>query len=128
MYAQLYAELIDLRQYATMTEQALAIARIDLDHAKTDLAVLREVARGYCEHCGRGDATPPPEAYEEQRARAARAEAAIARVREIHSRGVRTNACNDCGQPWPCEVTHALDQPAPAAATRAAGPQEATDA
>lgn len=38
-----------------------------------------------------------------------RAEAAIARVRAIHTHGPRTNTCNDCGQPWPCEVTRALD-------------------
>lgn len=41
--------------------------------------------------------------------RAERAEAAIARVRAIHTHGPRTNTCNDCGQPWPCEVTRALD-------------------
>lgn len=46
-----------------------------------------------------------------------RAEAAIARVRAIHTHGPRTNTCNDCGQPWPCEVTRALDEPSgPAAA------------
>lgn len=37
------------------------------------------------------------------------AEAALDRVRAIHSRGRLTNACNDCGQPWPCEITRALD-------------------
>lgn len=53
------------------------------------------------------------DAAERQRAEsdldASRAEAAIARVRQIHSRGPRTNACNDCGQPWPCEVARALN-------------------
>ncbi|MFF9002643.1 hypothetical protein ACF1GW_35530 [Streptomyces achromogenes] len=120
---QLYAELIDLRQYATMTEQALAIARIDLDHAKTDLAVLREVARGYCEHCGRGDATPPPEAYEAQRARAAHAEAAITRVHEAAIRwqaaaAQKNDALLLAGVAADI-ILGALDQPAPAAATRA---------
>jgi hypothetical protein len=36
---------------------------------------------GYCPHCGRGDAGPTAEAYEELRQRAERAEATIARVR-----------------------------------------------
>lgn len=50
------------------------------------------------------------------------AEAAIERVRAIHSHGRRTNTCNDCGQPWPCEVTRAL-APAqqPRTAEKAAG-------
>lgn len=47
--------------------------------------------------------------------RVEQAEAAIERVRRIHTRGRRTNACNDCGQSWPCEVTRALDEPAPVA-------------
>ncbi|MFH8336932.1 hypothetical protein [Streptomyces sp. AM6-12] len=55
--------------------------------------------------------------------RAEHAEAAIARVRAIHSHGRRTNACNDCGQPWPCEVARALDQAAPTAATQATEPR-----
>jgi hypothetical protein len=41
--------------------------------------------------------------------RAEHAESALERVRAIHNRGGRTNTCNDCGQPWPCEVTRALD-------------------
>ena len=49
--------------------------------------------------------------------RADQAEAAIERVRAIHSHGTRTNACNDCGQPWPCELTRALDQPQPPTTT-----------
>lgn len=40
------------------------------------------------------------------------AESLIDRVRRIHNRGTRTNTCNDCGQPWPCEVTRALAEPA----------------
>ncbi|MET8746372.1 hypothetical protein [Streptomyces sp. NPDC004728] len=40
----------------------------------------------------------------------AAAEAAIERVRQIHTSGPRTDACNDCGQPWPCEVTRALGE------------------
>lgn len=53
--------------------------------------------------------------------RADQAEAAIERVRAIHSHGRRTNTCNDCGQPWPCEVTRALAQAQPRTAEKAAG-------
>lgn len=42
--------------------------------------------------------------------RLGRAERAVYRVRRIHSRGLRTNACNDCGQPWPCEVIRTIDE------------------
>lgn len=43
--------------------------------------------------------------------RAEKAEAAIERVRQIHTHGPRTNTCNDCGQPWPCEITRAIGEP-----------------
>ena len=45
--------------------------------------------------------------------------AKLARVRSIHNRGRRTDACNDCGQPWPCEVTRALDESTDASAGHA---------
>ena len=38
------------------------------------LAALREVARGYCPHCGRGDASPTAHHWEEQKQRADQAE------------------------------------------------------
>ncbi|MFE9448327.1 hypothetical protein [Streptomyces sp. NPDC006739] len=45
-----------------------------LGKAETELAALRQVARGYCPHCGRGDAAPTVEDWEQQRDRANRAE------------------------------------------------------
>lgn len=89
-----------------------------------ELTALRQVARGYCPACGRGDAAPTVADWEQQKQRADRAEAALERVRRIHTRGRITGACNDCGQPWPCEVTRALDQPTPTAATPATDHQE----
>jgi hypothetical protein len=49
--------------------------------------------------------------WREAKQRAEQAEAAVERVRAIHTHGPRTNTCNDCGQPWPCEITRALDEP-----------------
>ncbi|MDX3405548.1 hypothetical protein PV708_04820 [Streptomyces sp. ME02-6977A] len=40
--------------------------------------------------------------------RALAAEAAVERALRIHTRGRRTNTCNDCGQEWPCEAARAL--------------------
>lgn len=60
---------------------------------------------------------------ETARLRTEETQAALDRVRRIHSRGRQTNACNDCGQPWPCEVTRALDGTGPAPAVT-----EGTDA
>ena len=45
------------------------------------LAALRQVARGYCPACRRGDAAPTVEDWEQQRQRADQAEAALARAR-----------------------------------------------
>ena len=59
--------------------------RIPLDHLTSDaldalyeqLAALRAVARGYCPECGRGDAGPTAEHWEQQRKRADEAEAQL---------------------------------------------------
>lgn len=83
------------------------------------LAALRAVARGYCPHCGRGDATPPVEAYEEQRARAQRAEDTVARVRALHGSWLRMTLEPGQVRRLLDDLTHTLDQPAPAAATQA---------
>ncbi|MER5875505.1 hypothetical protein ABT119_06190 [Streptomyces sp. NPDC001910] len=45
------------------------------------LATLRQVARGYCPACGRGDAAPTVTDWEQQKTRADQAEAALTRVR-----------------------------------------------
>lgn len=48
-------------------------------------------AAGYCPHCGRGDAGPTADQYEQQRQRAEKAEAALARIRDavaLHRQGL----------------------------------------
>ncbi|MBT2467814.1 hypothetical protein J7E97_07995 [Streptomyces sp. ISL-66] len=40
-------------------------------------------AAGYCPHCGRGDVAPTADEYEQQRQRAANAEADLHRVRTV---------------------------------------------
>jgi len=97
-----------------------------LDALYNQLAALREVARGYCPHCGRGDASPTAQHWEEQKQRADHAEAAIERVRRLHQpTGVVAAAefgnppdCTTCGpNTWPCPTIRAVDEdtPAPAA-------------
>lgn len=54
-----------------------------LDALYDELAALRAVARGYCPACGRGDAAPTVEHWEQQRDRADRAEAAVARIQDL---------------------------------------------
>jgi hypothetical protein len=46
----------------------------------TMLDTLQQVARGYCPHCGRGDAAPTIEDWEAQRRRAGQAEAEVKRL------------------------------------------------
>ncbi|KOV86086.1 MULTISPECIES: hypothetical protein [unclassified Streptomyces] len=127
----------------TDRKTASTITDTELDQLYAELAALRAVARGYCPHCGRGDAAPTVEDWEQerqsagfwfdqhkrarqsaadQRQRAKRAEAAITRVRDLHRE--EYGLCDECtgshGVPWPCPTIQALDQPAPAtAATRA---------
>ncbi|MCG0069708.1 hypothetical protein L0F81_41765 [Streptomyces tricolor] len=132
-----------------MTDRRTAstITDTELDQLYAELTALREVARGYCPACGRGDASPTAQQWEDQRKRAnqaeellriahdtsnraeaerARAEAAIARVRALHVNGY--GLCDECtgshGVPWPCPTIQALDQPAPPATTRATEPRE----
>ena len=57
--------------YREHAEAVLAVVQPELDA----LAALRQVARGYCPACGRGDAAPTVEDYEQQRQRAEQAEA-----------------------------------------------------
>jgi hypothetical protein len=54
----------------------------DLDALHDQLDALRAVARGYCPHCGRGDAAPTVQDWEQQRDRAEFYEAAVARMRD----------------------------------------------
>lgn len=54
-----------------------------LDALYAQLDALRQVARGYCPACGRGDAAPTVTDWEQQKQRADRAEAALARVQQL---------------------------------------------
>jgi hypothetical protein len=45
------------------------------------LEAIADSADGYCPHCGRGDAGPSPDAYEEMRQQAAQAKAALTEAR-----------------------------------------------
>lgn len=58
------------------TEVVLAELRPELDA----LVALRQVARGYCPACGRGDAAPTVEDWEQQRQRADEAEGRLAHL------------------------------------------------
>ncbi|MFF7096380.1 hypothetical protein ACFY9A_28895 [Streptomyces rubradiris] len=109
-----------------MTDRRTAstITDTELDQLYDALDTLRAVARGYCEHCGRGDATPPPEAYEEQRARAARAADLVARVRAVRDRWLLNTLQPGQIRRLLDDLTTALDQTAPAVATRAPEPRE----
>lgn len=66
-----------------MTDRRTAstITDTELDQLYAELAALRAVARGYCPACGRGDAAPTVEDWEQQKQRAETAEATITRVR-----------------------------------------------
>lgn len=71
----------DLDRYAEvlgeMNEQAVTNAK--------QLAALREVARGYCPACGRGDCAPTADQWYKQRQRADRAEAELRQYTEADS-------------------------------------------
>jgi hypothetical protein len=54
----------------------------ELDALQDELAALKSIATGYCFECGRGDCSPTPGQWYEQRQRADRAEAKVERVRD----------------------------------------------
>lgn len=93
--------------------------RIPLDHLTSDqydalcneLAALRAVARGYCPACGRGDAAPTVTDWEQQKQHAERAEAAIARLRNLHREeyGSRAECDHEVSVPWPCPTIRTLN-------------------
>ncbi|MBP5870879.1 hypothetical protein [Streptomyces scabiei] len=68
--------------------------RIPLDHLNSDqydqlcdeLDALRQVARGYCPNCGRGDAAPTVEDWEQQKQRADEAERRLRNIANGHPR------------------------------------------
>lgn len=54
----------------TDRKTASTINDTELDALYDQLAALRQVARGYCHACGRGDAAPTTDDWEQQRKRA----------------------------------------------------------
>jgi hypothetical protein len=102
--------------------------RVPLDHLTSDaldalydrLEALQAVARGYCPECGRGDAGPTAEDWEQQRQRADRAEAALARVRALaeFTRNHVAPGRDDMSlaqHELACAILTALAEPGPAA-------------
>jgi len=77
---------------------ALDLAEM-LVKAQDELAALRQVARGYCPACGRGDAAPTVEDWEQQKQRADQAEAEVRRLRADIA------GCRD--QQWPQRLGYA---------------------
>lgn len=61
------------RQLAT-ARKAFASATSRAARAEKDLTALRQVARGYCPECGRGDCAPTAADWEQQKTRADQAE------------------------------------------------------
>lgn len=56
------------------------------DHLCDQLDALRQVARGYCPDCGRGDAAPTVEHWEQQKQRADEAERRLRNIANGHPR------------------------------------------
>ncbi|MDX3247172.1 hypothetical protein [Streptomyces sp. ME18-1-4] len=88
---------------------ALDLAEM-LVKAQDELAALRQVARGYCPACGRGDAAPSVDDWEQQRQRGDRAEAALARVRALADRWDNALAPD---RAYARTLRNALDTPEP---------------
>ncbi|TVZ96489.1 hypothetical protein [Streptomyces sp. BK340] len=108
-----------LERHREAARTAIREAEQRAEQAETELAELRTVARGYCPACGRGDAAPTVEDWEQQKQRAERAEAAITRVRAIAGW-----AANDWADLSPDKILAALDPPAPAAEARSADKEQ----
>ncbi|MFD9630109.1 hypothetical protein [Streptomyces violascens] len=62
---------------------AMTVRDAELEQLRAQLAALTEIARGYCPHCGRGDATPTTDQYLEQVRIANNADIILDRVRAI---------------------------------------------
>lgn len=114
-WANAYAA--DREVFEPMADAVLTALKPELDA----LAALRQVARGYCPHCGRGNASPTVEDWEQQKQRADQAEAALARVQAL------ADECEESGHSsgHPLTTTHIRDALDPAAGPTAT---QATDA
>jgi DNA repair exonuclease SbcCD ATPase subunit len=74
-YNQLTADLARYEEVlGELNDTNIGLAR-QAARAEADLAALRQVARGYCPACGRGDAAPTVDDWERERQRAENAEA-----------------------------------------------------
>lgn len=85
-------------------DAVLSVVQPILDERDRRIATLEHVARGNKRHVQ----VMHEELTDAQR-RAERAEAAVQRVRAIHTHGPRTNTCNEDGAVWPCDTIRALD-------------------
>lgn len=94
--------------------------RIPLDHLNSDqydelcdqLEALRQVARGYCPDCGRGDAAPTVDDWEQQKQRADRAETALAEARRLHAQTCPLAQGAARPPAFTCSLCTALTEPA----------------
>jgi hypothetical protein len=84
--AQLYADLDRYEEVLATLNETLVARSKQTARAEADLAALRQVARGYCPACGRGDAAPTVADWEQQKTRADRAEATLDRVRALRDK------------------------------------------
>ncbi|MFI9154525.1 hypothetical protein [Streptomyces sp. NPDC053367] len=77
----------------THRKTASTITDAELDQLYNDLAALREVARGYCPECGRGDASPTAQQWLDQRLRADQAEELLAIAHDTSNKSEAARAC-----------------------------------
>lgn len=97
-----------------------------LRKAEARVTELEKVSRGYCPHCGRGDAAPGLDDWDRERKRAEQAEAAIERARKLAtqwavlraygSAATQLRAALDqqacvCGEPSTPATVHRTDGP-----------------
>lgn len=88
-----------------VADAVLAVVQPELDA----LAALREVARGYCGTCGRGDAAPTVTDWEQQKQRADQAAATVERVRDLRNAWHRMTLGPGLVRCLLDEITAALD-------------------
>jgi hypothetical protein len=85
------AYAMDREVFEAMADAVLPAVQPELDA----LAALRAVARGYCPACGRGDAAPGVEDWEQQKRRADEAEAKVA---DYENRITWHTTCGSCAR------------------------------